>query len=256
MFPLLIAAGLTALTFLSGCERRPHPPPDDAPPPVPPGRSGENWVPRLPTSGASDVFYERRLPLSNARREYQDLCEVLFDQRDLERCDRIEERQALTESPSAERGLNAYFRGIRSHLSGFHYPFSDREARWSYGLHRLEAAELYLKGDGNLISHSLRDVSERQEATSRFDCEEDYFNLVGAFFFLQSRRTPHLEGWQCSLVFLAREDTRDPSAVRFRHPILSAPISPSLRNALQNFPLPLSGGQESECESFLYNDPY
>ncbi|MFO1520022.1 MAG: hypothetical protein U1F57_10225 [bacterium] len=271
MLPILIIGGLAAVA-LFGCSR----PEEESsrrsafPTPPAPGAS-ETASPcchppsgGLPSLGSSSTIptppaviqfptarplntvfsgypYQRSLVLRNPRQEYQNLCRTLFNTEDLNQCNRITFDQAMQETPSTERGLNAYYRGIVQTPSSFSFAFADQSARWSPLLHpatgqspALEGLQLYLSGGacpiGNPGAPTCRRVNDGTEIPTRFDFMDDYYNLVGAFFFLQANQNAVASGAQCTLVSATLGSVDAPFCASYSmHNVVLTPISNYLR---------------------------
>lgn len=198
-------------------------------------RSREDAAGSAPAAASAEPY--RSLRLSDPGREYLDLCQVLFNTSDRARCDAIRPSQAAQATPSQSEGLNAYYQGINQGLSGYSFDYADRNAPWSERMHRLQGASLYLAGHGGC--HTGR----RGESTcipfnsgvavpEQFNFMDDYFNLLGTFFFLQStnNRSFYESGGHCTLIAATLGTEDEPFCHAFsRHNIVLTQVSSALR---------------------------
>lgn len=189
------------------------------------------------SSAAASAEPYRALRLADPNREYLDLCQVLFNTSDRTRCDAIRPSQAAQATPSQSEGLNAYYQGINQGLSGYSFSYADRNALWSERMHRLQGASLYLAGHGGCHT------GQRGESTciafnsgvaipEQFNFMDDYFNLLGTFFFLQSaaNRGVYEGGGHCTLIAATLGTEDEPFCHAFsRHNIVLTQVSSALR---------------------------
>lgn len=232
MLPLILLG--VAAVALAGCSRSDsdhssssgtRPPEPHTPPSSPPA-----------ATAAGPYRFQRSLQLTNPRGEYQDLCEVLFNTRELSQCDTMLASRAATLPPSTDAGLAAYYRGISRRDSGYSFEFADRDARWSALMHRLQGSSLYLAGHGGCPADNPRaptclKINGGREIPERFDFMDDYYNLMGAFFFLQANREAVFSGASCTLVAATLGSEDRPFCHAFAmHNLLLTPVSQRLRN--------------------------
>ncbi|MCE9624818.1 MAG: hypothetical protein K8R69_05105 [Deltaproteobacteria bacterium] len=260
MLPILL--GIAAIALFSGCSRSnsDNPPPPSANPPTNPedphahchpSGSGMAATP-APTSG--NYPCHRSLQFADARSEYVDLCEVLFNTRDAAQCDAMQASAAATQTPSTDAGLNAYYRGISRGLDGYSFTFADRDARWSNRLHRLQGAPLYLAGHGGCPADNPRastclKLNGGTEIPAEFNFMDDYYNLLGTFFFLQANRDAIGNGAHCTIVAATLGSEDRPFCHAFAmHNLVLTPISNRLRGVDPTVHLSrLRGVETSEC---------
>ncbi|MCC6271979.1 MAG: hypothetical protein IT572_00805 [Deltaproteobacteria bacterium] len=256
MLPLLIVGGIAAAALLSGCSRSEserQPPPSSTPPEGHDHHSMPSATAATPPPSSGPYHFQRSLTLSNARQEYLDLCEVLFNTRDPATCDGMQASAAATQPPSTEAGLNAYYRGISRRLDGYNFSFADREARWSPLMHRLQGRSLYLAGHGGCPTDNPRaetclKINGGREIPETFDFMDDYYNLLGTFFFLQANRQTFGTEARCTLTAATLGNEERPFCHAFAmHNIVLTPVSQRLRGVDPTMHLSLRDLGTSEC---------
>ncbi len=177
--------------------------------------------------------------IQHPAQEYQRLCQILFNKRGAD-CDAIMPSSALREVASASSGLNAYTRGIVSQQNG--YDYATAHSRWSGPLQALEGARFYLSGHGGCTwankdtpNRPCFKINDGSTIPAVYDFEDDYSNVVGAFFFLQSQRALFANpATTCSLGVATLGSDEAPFCQLFTmHNIVLTPIALRLRIAGQ-----------------------
>lgn len=261
MLPILIIGGIAAAALLSGCSRSNSESSSNSnpTPSAPPEDHSHHHLATTPapssSAAAGPYRYQSSFSLADATREYLDLCEVLFNQRDRSACDGIRASNAMTETPSNSRGLNAYYRGILAGEPGYSFEYADQRAPWSPRMHGLQAASLYLAGHGNCLTRSPNadacvKLNDGRDIPSRFDFMDDYYNLLGTFFFLQANGSTIDQGGHCRLVAATLGAEDRPFCHAFAiHNLVLTPISQRLRGVDPEVHLQPLGLATSECRA-------
>lgn len=238
MLPLIIIGGIAAAALLSGCNRsEPErtPPPSANPPEDHSRHSMPSATATTPSLSSGPYRFQRSLTLNDPRSEYINLCEVLFNTREIDQCNGMQASVAATQAPSTEAGLNAYYRGLARRMDGYSFSFADREARWSPLLHRLEGRSLYLAGHGGCPADDPRastclKINGGRDIPETFDFMDDYYNLLGTFFFLQANREVFGANAQCTLTAATLGNEDRPFCHAFAmHNLVLTPVSQRLR---------------------------
>ncbi|MBL7685924.1 MAG: hypothetical protein JNK65_07830 [Deltaproteobacteria bacterium] len=263
MLPILIIGGIAAVTLLSGCSRRQEETPSETPPchspqtytpPQIPASTGFSQSTPSPSTSSGVFQNQRSLLLRNAQTEYQNLCRVLFNKTNPEECNAIRPSTALREPPSQNQGLNAYYQGILQRQPGYSFSYADTQGSWNPFLHQLEGASLYLAGHGGCPTGTAHQdtcipLNDTRNVPAIFDFADDYYNLMGTFFFLQANQNTIQTGASCTLVGATLGTDDQPFCHAFsRHNIVLTPVSNNLRQVRPEH-VNLSGLTQSHCDA-------